>query len=570
MSPLPFNNGCIEKGKTKDPRVAYFSMEIAIENDIPTYSGGLGVLAGDTLRSCADLEVPMVAITLLSRKGYFLQSFDQNYLQIESPIKWEIEKYLEKLTVNVTVPIEGRQVKLGAWRYCLKGVTGYILPVYFLDANIQGNNPSDIQLTDYLYGGDLAYRLKQEVVLGIGGVRLLDALGYNSIVKYHMNEGHAALLTLQLLRNDNGDKEAVANKCVFTTHTPVSAGHDRFPKSIVDKVLGDYISPEETNDIFSRNELNMTFLGLRFSKYVNGVTKKHGEISRSMFPGYPISSITNGVHTLFWTSEPFKRLYDKYLEGWRNDPFMLRYASSIPLNEIADTHAEAKRTLIDYVNKTSNANMTYDCFTLGFARRATAYKRATLLFHDVERLKKIAEKCGPIQLIFAGKAHPKDEEGKKGIQKIKLMLKQLGPNIKGVYLENYNMNLSMLMVAGVDVWLNTPLRPFEASGTSGMKAAINGVPHFSTLDGWWLEGHIENNTGWSIGPRETPKETKVEELEEQDADDLFNKLENSILQKFYNDRDEWNRIMQRAIFINASFFNTHRMVQQYVLSAYFD
>jgi glycogen phosphorylase len=564
------SNGINSKEKTKDPRVAYFSMEIAIANDIPTYSGGLGVLAGDTLRSCADLEIPMIGITLLSRKGYFSQSFDENSMQIESPIKWDIEKYLERLTIKVTVPIEDRQVKLSAWRYWIEGVNGYRLPVYFLDANIQGNNPSDIQLTDYLYGGDSAYRFKQEVILGIGGLRLIDTLGYNNIAKYHMNEGHAALLTIQLLKNENGDRDVVTSKCVFTTHTPVPAGHDCFSKSVVEKTLSEFITPEESAEIFANSELNMTFLGLRFSKYINGVTKKHGEISRSMFPGYPIASITNGIHSLFWTSEPFRRLYDKYLNGWRSDPFMLRYASSIPLNEILEAHTEAKRALIDRVNSMTNAGMEYDVFTLGFARRATAYKRATLLLHNPERLMKIAEKCGRIQIIFSGKAHPKDDEGKKGIQKIIRQLKQLGNNIEGVYLENYDMDLARMMISGVDVWLNTPQRPYEASGTSGMKASVNGVPHFSTLDGWWLEGHIEDATGWAIGPKDTPIDTKAEELDKQDATDLYSKLENSILPKFYKNKDEWSRIMQYSIFINASFFNTHRMVRQYVTSAYFD
>ena len=556
--------------KTKEPRVAYFSMEIAIQNEIPTYSGGLGVLAGDTLRSAADMEVPMVGITLLSRKGYFSQSFDENFMQTESPIKWEVDKYLEPLQVRVTVPIEGRQVKLGVWRYYIEGVSGYKLPVYFLDANIQGNNPSDIQLTDYLYGGDIAYRLKQEIILGIGGVRLLDALGYNSILKYHMNEGHAALLTLQLLKNENGDHEAVTKKCVFTTHTPVPAGHDRFPRALVEKTLEGFITSEEAALIFPNGELNMTFLGLRFSEYINGVTKKHGEISRSMFPGYPISSITNGVHTLFWTSDPFRRLYDKYLDGWRSDPFMLRYVSSIPPAEIHEAHQESKRRLIDRINAITNAGFEYDTFTIGFARRATAYKRATLLFNNIERLEKIAEKHGKIQLVFAGKAHPRDDEGKRGIQKIMKLLNKFSGNIKGVYLVNYDMELAGLMTSGVDVWLNTPKRPHEASGTSGMKASINGVPHFSTLDGWWLEGHIEDATGWSIGPKETAKDITPEELEEQDAKDLYDKLEKSILPKYYGNKEEWKRIMQYSIFINASFFNTHRMVRQYVTSAYFD
>ncbi len=557
-----------ENEKTKDPRVAYFSMEIGIDNKIPTYSGGLGVLAGDTLRSCADLEVPIVGVTLLSRLGYFQQKIDGKGQQTEVPVDWKVEEFLEKLPVAATVPIDGRQVKIGVWRYFIEGITGYKLPVYFLDSMIEDNTAADQKLTHSLYGGDRSYRLKQEVILGIGGVRMLDALGYSNIDKYHMNEGHAALLTLQLLKNEVGDAEVVNDQCVFTTHTPVPAGHDKFSRALVEKVLKGFLAKSEADQIFDKGELNMTLLGLRFSTYINGVTKKHGEISRTMFPGYPIFSITNGIHSLFWTCEAFRRLYDKYLKGWRNDPFMLRYARSIPLEEMAEAHAEAKCSLLDYVNRKHDDRMTGDCFTIGFARRSTAYKRATLLFSDIDRLKRIAEKCGPIQLIFAGKAHPKDEEGKKGIREIINIMKDLGPKIKGVYLENYDIDLAKLMVSGVDIWLNTPKRPREASGTSGMKAAVNGVPHFSILDGWWLEGHIEDITGWSIGSPEM-SEAKGDDLDREDAEDLYNKLENSVLPTYYRDRDEWSRIMQRAIFINASFFNTHRMVQQYVLSAYF-
>ncbi len=554
---------------TKDPRVAYFSMEIAIANEIPTYSGGLGVLAGDTLRSCADLEVPMVAITLLSRKGYFSQKIDQNGRQTESPTDWDIKKFLVKLPVIATIPIDGKEVRISAWRYFIQGITGYKLPVYFLDSDIEGNTPDDRRLTDYLYGGDKTYRLKQEIILGIGGVRMLDALGYSNIGKYHMNEGHAALLTLQFLKNENGEKETVQNQCVFTTHTPVPAGHDRFPRSLVENTLHGFITSEEAEHVFADGELNMTLLGLIFSDYINGVTKKHGEVSRSMFPGYPISSITNGVHAAFWTSQPFKKLYDKHLKTWSNDPFMLRYARSIPLEEILEAHAEAKKQLVDYVNSTTKADMSYDKFTIGFARRATAYKRATLLFNDTARLTKIADQCGPIQLVFAGKAHPKDEDGKKCLQNVIQTMKNLGPKVKGVYLENYDMDLGRIMTSGVDIWLNTPQRPREASGTSGMKAAINGVPQLSVLDGWWLEGHIEDITGWAIGSLEA-SEAKPEDLDKQDANDLYNKLEKSILPKFYKDKEEWSHIMQRSIFINASFFNTHRMIHQYVLSAYFD
>jgi starch phosphorylase len=310
----------------------------------------------------------------------------------------------------------------------------------------------------------------------------------------------------------------------------------------------------------------MTRLALFFSHYVNGVAKKHGEVSRMMFPGYSIDSITNGVHSVTWVCEPFQRLFDKHMPGWRSDPYILRSAQSAHKKEVWNAHLEAKRELINFVNVRYNAGMNYDDFTIGFARRQTAYKRPDLLLSDSERLMKISEKVGPIQIIYAGKAHPKDTSGKETIKNIYQVMKSIGGRVKIVYIHNYDMSISKMMVSGVDIWLNTPRRPREASGTSGMKAAHNGVPQFSTLDGWWLEGCIENITGWSIGPEKTEEEESDDEI---DRDDLYKKLEEWIMPKYYNDRDNWVRTMRSCIAINASFFNTNRMIQQYVLNAYF-
>jgi len=547
------------------PKIAYFSMEIGIDEHIPTYSGGLGVLAGDTLKSCADLNVPIVGVTLLSEKGYFYQDIDAEGNQIELPYNFNINDFLKLLPSRTSVTIEGRDVHIRIWYYLVKGVSDFIVPVFFLDTNCEENQEQDRDLTKYLYGGDEKYRLAQEIVLGIGGVRALKALGYRTIDKFHMNEGHAALGTLELYRRYK-DIEKVRKDCVFTTHTPVAAGHDQFDLSFAKPMLGDILADHLLEEITFENKLNMTRLALFFSHYVNGVAKKHGEVSRLMFPGYSIDSITNGVHAPTWVSKPFQQLFDKHMPGWRADPYILRSAFGISKQEIWDAHMDAKRKLIDFVNKRYNAGMNYDDFTIGFARRQTPYKRPDMIISDPERLKNIAKKVGGLQIIYGGKAHPKDLQGKEIIKKIYTLGKNLQDTIKFTFVHNYDMSIAKMMVAGVDIWLNTPRRPKEASGTSGMKAAHNGVPHFSTLDGWWVEGHIENITGWSIGPRKTEDKASDDEI---DRDALYKKLETWIMPKFYKDRDNWIRTMRSCIAINASFFNTNRMIQQYVLDAYF-
>jgi starch phosphorylase len=567
----------MEKEKTEDfefkktinpngkPKIAYLSMEIGIDENIPTYSGGLGILAGDTIKSCADLNVPVVGVTLLSGNGYFYQKIDEYGNQIELPIQFDVSKYLRLLPTFANVSIEDRNVKIRAWYYQVIGVGGYIIPIFFLDTDIYDNCDWDRQLTKYLYGGDERYRLAQEIILGIGGVRMLRALGYSTIDRYHMNEGHAALSTLEIYNYYN-DVEKVREQCVFTTHTPVAAGHDQFDLSLAKPMIGNILPEFILKDVTFENKLNMTRLGLFFSHYVNGVAKKHGEVSRIMFPGYSIDSITNGVHSTTWTSEPFKKLFDKHMPGWKSDPYILRSAFSISKSEIWDAHMESKKELINFVNRNYNANMSYDDFTIGFARRQTAYKRPDLLISEPERLKQIARKFGNIQIIYAGKAHPKDLSGKDSIKKIFCVMNTIDNNVKIAFIHNYDIGIGKMMVSGVDLWLNTPRRPQEASGTSGMKAAHNGVPQFGTLDGWWLEGCIENITGWAIGPEKTKDEASDDDI---DRYDLFDKLENMILPKFYNDRDNWIRTMRSCIAINASFFNTNRMIQQYVLNAYF-
>ena len=558
-----------ELEEAQDRKIAYFSMEIGIDSRIPTYSGGLGVLAGDTIKSCVDLKVPMVAVTMLYRKGYFDQKLDSQGNQQELPVKWNPKDFLKPLLNKISVQIENRTVAIQVWQYDVVGITGHTVPILFLDTDLKENSEYDRGLNNYLYGGDQRYRILQEIILGIGGVRMLTELGYTQIKKYHMNEGHAAFLTLELLNKINrkegsvGDFEQVRELCVFTTHTPVPAGHDQFTYDLAKKALGDQVPFDVLKMLAGEDRLNMTSLALNLSKYVNGVAKKHGEVSQSMFPGYQIESITNGVHSLTWVCDSFKGLYDKYIPGWRNDPFSLRYALCISNDEIWNAHQQAKNKLIDYVNKKTGVGMDYEIFTIGFARRSATYKRADLVFLDIDRLKKISEKAGKMQFIFSGKAHPQDWQGKELIKKIIVASEQLKDRIKIVYLEDYDIELAKMLICGADLWLNTPRKPQEASGTSGMKAAHNGVPSLSILDGWWIEGCIEGVTGWAIG---SPQDS--ESNDQEDANSLYDKLESTIISTFYNNREKWINIMRHAIAINGSFFNTHRMVLQYTLNAY--
>ena len=554
-------------------RIAYFSMEVAVDSRMPTYSGGLGVLAGDTLRSHADLKVPIVAVSLLSAKGYFDQQLDEWGNQHERPVEWNPSDFARLLPMTVRVTIEGRSAMVRARQYDITGATGYVVPVLLLDTNVEGNAPHDRELTSYLYGGDDRYRLAQEIILGIGGLRMLRALGYTQIERFHLNEGHASLLTLELLQEGKHQSspewefDKVRSRCVFTTHTPVPAGHDQFSYDVVKHVLGEPVPLEVIQMLGGRDRLNMTLLALNLSHYVNGVAKKHGEVSREMFSGYAIDSITNGVHSRTWTCDSFKKLYDRHIPGWANDSFSLRYAISIPNQEIWEAHAEAKARLLEEVKRRTQCPFKDEALTIGFARRAALYKRAALILSDPGQLSEIAKKVGPLQLIFAGKAHPKDEPGKEMIRRVVQAARQLKNDVAIAYVENYDMALAKLLIAGVDLWLNTPLRPLEASGTSGMKAAHNGVPSLSVLDGWWLEGHIEGVTGWSIGPRGAERALEGE-ANVQDASELYQKLRWTIAPMYFQYRDRWVDVMRHTIAFNASFFNTHRMVQQYAANAY--
>ncbi len=576
-------------------------MEIALENAMPSYSGGLGVLAGDTIRAAADLRLPMVGVSLLYRKGYFTQRLAEDGSQTEEPVEWQVEDFLKEEAVRTSVPIENRRVELRCWCYSVKGVRGFEVPVYFLDADLPSNTDADRNLTGALYGGDSYYRLCQEVLLGIGGVRILRDLGYNDLTRYHMNEGHAALLALELLGEEAAkagrtsirgeDIEKVRSKCVFTTHTPVPAGHDRFPMEYLTRVFPQQTEFFDLTDASSANlvkrilqaeqsipglqeaarlgtSVNMTQLALSLSRYVNGVAKQHGETSRQMFPEVPIEAITNGVHAGTWASPAFQQLFDRYIPSWREDNYSLRGALGLPAEEVWAAHLIAKHELLEAVRKRTGLKLEPEVFTIGFARRATGYKRADLILSDLDMLRQIVKNAGRFQIIYAGKAHPNDGGGKDIIRKIFHAKKALKKSVPVVFLDDYNLDLGGKITSGVDLWLNTPQFPLEASGTSGMKAALNGVPSLSILDGWWVEGHIEGVTGWSIGELRRAGESGALTDNQTEAESLYSKLESVILPMYYNERSRFLQVMQHAIAINGSFFNTQRMVQQYITDAY--
>jgi glycogen phosphorylase len=551
--------------------VAYFSMEIAIDRGMPTYSGGLGMLAGDTLRSAADLGVPLVAFSLAHRKGYFQQHLSPSGDQTEEVQPWDPSIFCTEEEARIRVSVEGRDVTVRAWRYDLRGRYGHIVPIYLLDTDLDGNSGWDRGLTDHLYGGDTNYRLQQEIVLGLGGVRMASALGLKVNV-YHMNEGHAALLTLALLESEMGggplnspteaDILQVRNKCVFTTHTPVPAGHDRFSTEQSIRILGgDRTARLEKLGVFEGGLLNMTMLALRFSRYANGVAMQHGKVSRAMFPQYQIDSITNGVHAPTWISEPVQQMLDVQIPSWRRDNLTLRNAIDLPEDELRNAHHEAKEALLTEVATRTGLVLNPRVLTLGFARRAATYKRANLLFADPERLLRIAAQAGGLQILYAGKAHPADDPGKALIHDVIESASRLSNDmLRVVYLENYAWDLGALLTAGVDVWVNTPRRPYEASGTSGMKAALNGVPSLSILDGWWIEGCIEGVTGWAI-------EDGANDAEE--AENLYKKLENAVVPLYCGAPQHWARMMRTTLAFNGSYFNTNRMVKQYTRNAYY-
>ena len=567
----------------QDSRVAYFSMEIALRSEIPTYAGGLGVLAGDTLRAAADLGLPLVGVALISRAGYFRQEISADGSQTERADIWDPSRWARRLDAKVALRIEDRPVWIGAWLHVVTSHLGGRAPVILLDTDLSENEPLDREITHYLYGGDDTYRLKQEMVLGMGGVRLLHALGF-VISAYHMNEGHSALLSVELLRRykyplgdlrvgeSPYDLPRVRELCRFTTHTPVESAHDRFLYDVVRRLFGSSAYANHFGEVDAigalpgpidfallqelggADGLNMTRLALSSSDFVNGVAKRHAEVSAQMYPGYVVRAITNGVHPYTWTAASFRALYDRYVPGWCYEPELLGRADDIPDEAVLAAHLEAKRTLVLRVQQLTGVVLDPATATLGFARRMTSYKRPDLLFSDLDELRAIAREH-PMQIVLAGKAHPRDEEGKRLIVLLHEKARALAGSVAVAYLPNYDMAMAQLLVGGCDVWVNTPLPPFEASGTSGMKAAFNGVPSLSVPDGWWIEGCIEGVTGWSF----------------DDARALYAKLRSIVLPQYYEQGANshlWPRIMKSVITKNAVYFNSHRMMRRYATEAY--
>ncbi|MFZ5574867.1 MAG: alpha-glucan family phosphorylase [Pseudomonadota bacterium] len=556
---------------TRKPRIAYFSMEIALESGIPTYSGGLGVLAGDSLRAAADIGVPMVAVTLVFRGGHFRQEIDALGRQIELADEWEPERYATRLHATIALEIEGRHVWVGGWLYRLSTRLDSGVPVLLLDTDLPVNDPRDRDITHTLYGGDEAMRMKQEIVLGVGGIAMLQALGF-TLMGYHMNEGHSAFLTLALLRRFAHAPEdlrpgespynlpRVRELCIFTTHTPVEAAHDKFDYGLVQRIYGDLTDLGTVKLLAGEDRLNMTRLALNLSDYVNGVAKRHAEVSRQMYPGYAVHAVTNGVHASTWTSLPFAALYDQQVPGWCHEPELLARADRIPDEALWRAHLAAKQALLARIAALTGVQMDPNRPILGFARRMTAYKRPDLLFSDLDRLRRLA-RAHPFQIVMAGKAHPRDLAGKALIETLHAHMRELAGEIPMAFLPDYDMDLALSLVSGSDVWLNTPLRPLEASGTSGMKAAFNGVPQLSVLDGWWVEGCIEGVTGWAVGE-------DALSANGDDARALYDKLEQVVLPLWFGDRAGWIAVMKGAISKNASFFNSHRMMRRYATEAY--
>lgn len=621
-----------QRGVARQECYAYFSAEFGLTDCLPIYSGGLGVLAGDHLKSASDLGLPLVGVGLLYQKGYFAQYLNADGWQQEQyPINdfYNMPLYLERQAdgseLQIQVDYPGRTVHARVWRVQVGRV-----PLYLLDTNLEFNSEYDQNITDYLYGGDLDIRIHQEIMLGIGGVRMLAALGLSPTV-YHMNEGHSAFLALervhQLIQKDGltfAEARQVAQASqLFTTHTPVPAGIDLFPPDKVMYYMGHYASsfrlPREEFLALGRENsgdfdapLSMANLAIKMAGFVNGVSQLHGEVSQTMFKGLwsnlpptevPITAITNGVHARSRVSEINQDIYDNYLgPGWSDappdDPIWER-VKSIPDEELWRSHERCRYQLIVFARnrlqqslRDQGASSTEiaraaevldpTVLTIGFARRFATYKRASLFMRDLERIRQIllgssplkasaSEKQPMVQFVIAGKAHPKDIPGKELIREIVHFSRQAGIRDHVVYLPDYDTHVAKLMVSGCDVWLNTPLRPLEASGTSGMKAAMNGLPNLSTLDGWWAEADYVR-TGWPIGRGEVYDDIKYQNDIESNA--LYELLEQEVMPLFYR-RDEqgvprgWVAKMKDCIRLNCPVFNTARMLREYAVRGYF-
>ena len=534
--------------------VAYFSAEIGLWSDLHTYSGGLGVLAGDHVKSAADGGVNLVAVTLLYREGYGRQHLDSKGNQSETYPEIDPSEHLTDTGIELALPLDDTTLNARVWVTQVAGTSGHVVPVYFIDTRHDLNKPEHAALGNRLYGGDDSTRLRQEYLLGVGGIRILKALGEWPLKGLHLNEGHCTFAAIEML-SQGWTLAELSRKTLFTTHTPVPAGHDRFSWQDVDAVVGDLL-PENVRSFDGCEEsCSMSHLAIALAGQVNAVSNLNAWVASTMFEGTHIEPITNGVHHLTWTTPPMKEIFDEHLHGWRNDPAILSHAGKIPDSALISARQQARAVLRDLVNASTGVELHEDRLTIGFARRFATYKRANLVFSDLERLRKIG--AGKIQFVFAGKAHSRDEGGKQLIRDIFAGAEQISDEIPVAFLEDYSMATGLAITGGVDIWLNNPVRPMEASGTSGMKAAMNGVPNFSILDGWWPEACEHGVNGWAIGKAEDDRD------DQRDVDSLYSVLENEVLQAWTVGEERWAHLMRAAIATSARFTGA-RMISDYV------
>ena len=532
--------------------IAYLSAEIGLYSELHTYSGGLGVLAGDHLKSAADEGFDIAAVTLLYREGYGRQHLDEEGNQTETYPDLDPNKHLEDTGLELSIPLDGSKLNSKIWRTVIHGHDGHEVPVYFLDTRHTSNNERHISLSDRLYAGGDEMRVRQEYLLGVGGIRALKILGHWPLRGLHLNEGHCSMAALEMMRQ-GWSREEVSSRVLFTTHTPVAAGHDRFEWGLVEGVVEDLIGPDEKEIANDGNQCSMSHLGIGMAGSVNAVSVLNAEVASEMFPEADISPITNGVHHPTWISPTMARLYDEELEGWRSNGDLLLKAGSLSETGLERARSESRAVLRELVSSMTGVNFDGNRLTIGVARRFATYKRASLVFRDISRLNQICS--GQIQFVFSGKAHPKDEGGKALIKEIFDASKRL-EDIPVAFLEDYSMATGLAMTSGVDVWLNTPVRPMEASGTSGMKAVMNGVPNLSILDGWWPEACNHGVNGWGIGNKEDSRD------DDRDANALYDLLRDEVLPAWKSSRDRWLSMMRAAI-VAGSAFTGQRMIREY-------
>jgi starch phosphorylase len=540
-------------------------MEVGIDSRIPTYSGGLGILAGDLAYSFADLGLPATLVTLLSRNGYTFQKLDPHTGQVDSPQPWDWQHILTNTGIAAEIQIGDRAQRIGAWEYRIKGKAE--TSVVFLDTDFPENTPEVRGAAERLYGGEMPQRLLQDVILGVGGYRVLKALGRETEI-YHLNESHAAFVTVELLR-DTGGVEGTRRKCVFTTHTPIAAGNDVFPLGLVQETFKKYPWVNWASEA-DNGSINLSRLAAKYSGVTNAVSLKHKFVSEGVVGQNGIAYVTNGAYHRRWIHEEIRKVFDRQLPGWDESPSLLAKAMAIPSEELSRAHSSVKQTLVSMVNERTGVRFSEGTLTICVAKRITAYKRNGMILSDPDLLGRIAMEKGEIQVVIAGKAHPRDNTAKGMIMDIlskARMLNQQGGKVKVAFIENYDIDTAKLLVAGVDVWLNNPRRPLEACGTSGMKAGMNGVLNLSVHDGWWLEACVEGVNGWGIGRK--PDLTDLSESRDgEDERDLYSKLSDKVVPLYYGNPAKWMEMAKESIATAGSLFNSYRMVEDYMTKVY--